>query len=111
MLHALQLLPPASELYSTARVAGQAFVPLAAAEAGQGWWCADGGAALAAARPHSRWAIVEPRQLLGPAGVAMEMPVDQLHFSRDHATGAALYVPARGDRWTTPTPPPGPMGR
>eukprot|EP01052_Picozoa_sp_SAG31_P014872 SAG31_NODE_939_length_10873_cov_5.403843_3_plen_675_part_00 len=123
-------MPPPTKLHSAARIAGQIFVPLHtfmhrsfelqpqdALHSTMGWWCADGEAglkklaALRAKHGHangSRWAIVEPRQLLGP-NRCVNLPVGQLHFTRDHATGKPMYVEAPGSTWCTVTPPRAPL--
>jgi len=89
-----------TKVSSIARVSGGVFrAPAAAAAAARsgaasasdGFWSEDV-AALVAARPDSRWAIVDWRHLLSPANI-LEVPRGELHFSRA-ITGEPIIVPS-----------------
>ena len=71
------------------------------------WWVEDV-EALVAARPSSRWAIVDWRHFLAPATVVDVKP-SALHFSRS-LDGAPIVVPSRAAA-APPTLPAAPLGK
>ena len=67
------------------------------------WWVEDV-TALVAARPSSRWAIVDWRHLLAPAAV-IDVKPSALHFSRS-LDGVPIVVPSRAAAPPPPLPDP-----